>query len=173
MWYGWAPMLAHFRRLPGFLQDFLLHHSPFYSFPRIPAIHGHYQFFRALAERWRFESHTFHLPYEEITILPKHWALLTGLEFGGDPIVGKTTQGYSKVPQLLGRKVPEQTQSSYNFRMTWLREWMKIWPDSAPNSKEVAFVLRHFLLDLFGMMFYDSSSYCIHADWLMYIADMD
>ena len=166
-------MLAHFQRLPQFLQDFLLHQSPFGSFLRIPAIHRHYNFFRALAGRWRFETHTFHFPFGEMTILPEHWALLTGLSFGGEPIVGKGALGYSKVPTLLGREAPEQTRSTYNFRMTWLREWNKIWPDRAPSSKEAAFVLRHFLLNLFEDIFCDVSGYYIHADWLIYIANVD
>ena len=55
-------MLAHFHYLPDFLQDFLLHQSPFSSFLWIPAIHGHYNFFWALVEQWRFEMHTFHFP---------------------------------------------------------------------------------------------------------------
>ena len=71
----------------------MLHQSPFGSFLRIPAIHGHYNFFRALAERWRFETHTFHFPNDEMTILPEHWALLTGLSFGGESIVGKRALG--------------------------------------------------------------------------------
>ena len=165
-------MLVHFRHLPDFLRDFLLHQSPFGSFLRIPAIHGHYNFFRALVERWLFETHTFHFPYEEMTILPEHWALLSGLTFGGEPIVGKGVLGYTRVPELLGRPAPDQTRSTYNFCASWLREWSKIWPDLAPGSAEAAFVLRHFLLDLLGVIFCDMSGYCVHADWLVYLADL-
>ena len=161
---SWALMLAHFHRLPNFLRDFLLHQSPFGSFLRIPAIHSHYNFFRALVERWRFETHTFHFPYGEITILPEHWALMSGLTFGGEPIVGKGVLGYARVPELLGRPPPDQTRSTYNFRASWLREWSRIWPDPALGSAEAAFVLRHFLLDLLGVVFCDVSGYCIHAD---------
>ena len=39
--------------------------------------------------------------------------------------------------------------------------------------REVGYVLRHFLLELHGLIFYELSSYCIHADWLVYIADVD
>ena len=103
---GWASMLAHFLRLSQFLWDFLLRQSRFGSFLSIPAIHGHYNFFWALPGRWRFETHIFHFPYGEMTIQPEHWALLSGLSFGGEPIVGKGALGYSKVPTLLGREVP-------------------------------------------------------------------
>ena len=165
-------MLVHFRRLPQFLQDFLLHESPFGSFLRIPAIHERYNFFRALPERWRFETHTFHFPYGEMTILAEHWALLSGLTFGGEPIVGKGALGYSQVPELLGRPAPEQTRSTYNFHTSWLREWDKIWPNSVPSSREAVFVLRHFLLDLLGVIFCNVSRYFVHTDWLIYIADV-
>ena len=94
----WAPMLVHFWCLSQFLQDFLLHQSPFGSLLWIPAIHGHYLFFQVLAERWWHETHTFHFPYEEMIVLPDHWALQTWLSFGDEPIAGKAAQGFSKVP---------------------------------------------------------------------------
>ena len=37
---------------------------------------------------------------------------------------------------------------------------------------EAAFVLCHFLLDLLGVIFYDVSGYCVHVDWLVYLADL-
>ena len=33
--------------------------------------------------------------------------------------------------------------------------------------------MRHFLLDCFGVIFCDTSRYCVHADWLIYIANVD
>ena len=71
-------MLEHFGRLLAHLQEFLLHRTPFGSLQQILAIHGHYLFLWALAERWRHETHMFHFPYGEMAVLPEHWALLTG-----------------------------------------------------------------------------------------------
>ena len=62
---------------------------------------------RALAEWWWHEIHTFHFPYGEMTVLPEHWALLMSLRFGGEPIVGKTMQGFVMVLSLLGRLPPK------------------------------------------------------------------
>ena len=84
-------MLEHFQLLLLHLREFLLHYTPFGSFLQIPTIHGHYLFFRALTERWRHETHMFHFPYGEMTVLPEHWALLTDLRFMEEPTVGKTT----------------------------------------------------------------------------------
>ena len=111
-------MLEHFQRLPEHLRVFLLHCTPFRSFLQIPAIHGHYPFFRALAKRWWHETHTFDFPYGEMTVLPEHWVLLTGLRFGGEPIVGKATQGFTMVPSLLGRVPPRNNRSKCSFQLS-------------------------------------------------------
>ena len=42
-----------------------------------------------------------------------------------------------------------------------------------PSSRVASYILRHFLLELLGLIFSESSGYCVHADWLMYIADVD
>lgn len=42
-----------------------------------------------------------------------------------------------------------------------------------PGSREAGYVLHHFLHELLGLIFYESSGYCIHADWLVYLADVE
>ena len=108
-----------------------------------------------------------------MTILPDHWALLTRLGFSGKPIARKAAQGFSKVLQLLGRKAPKVTRSSYYLTLKWIREWPQFWPNLAPGSREAGYVLCHFLLELFRLIFCGSSGYCVHVDWLVYIADVD
>ncbi|CAI0380879.1 unnamed protein product [Linum tenue] len=45
-----------------------------------------------MAERWRPETHTFHLPEGEMTITLKDVAILTGLPISGDAIIVPTTK---------------------------------------------------------------------------------
>ena len=99
-----------------------------------------------------------------MTVLPEHWALLTGLWFDGESIVGKTTQGFVMVPSLLGREPPKNKRSKCSFQLSWLQEWMEVWPKLAPGMVQAQFVLRHFLLELIHLIFYDASGYCVHAD---------
>lgn len=40
-----------------------------------------------LADRWRPETHTFHLPFGEITVTLKDVGMLTGLPISGSPVV--------------------------------------------------------------------------------------
>ena len=108
-----------------------------------------------------------------MTVLLDLWALLMGLSFGSGPIVGKVAQGFSKVSQLLGREAPKMVHTTYYLTLQWIREWPLFWPDPAPGSREASYVLRHFLLMLLELIFYESFDYCIHADWLVYLADVE
>ena len=77
------------------------------------------------------------------------------------------------MPQLLGREAPKVTRASYYLTLRWIQEWPLFWPDPMACSREVGYVLHHFLLELLGMIFYESFGYCVHVDWLVYIADVD
>ena len=50
---------------------------------------------------------------------------------------------------------------------------MPFCPNSTPNLREAGFVLHHFLLELLELIFCNTSGYCVHADWMMYIMDFD
>ena len=41
----------------------------------------------ALVDRWRPETHTFHMPFGEITVTLKDIAMITGLPIRGTPVV--------------------------------------------------------------------------------------
>ncbi|CAI0550713.1 unnamed protein product, partial [Linum tenue] len=45
----------------------------------------------AMSERWRSETHTFHLPEGEMTITLKEVVLLTRLPISGEAMIGTTT----------------------------------------------------------------------------------
>ncbi|CAH9097143.1 unnamed protein product [Cuscuta epithymum] len=90
----------------------------------------------ALLERWRQETHTFHLPVSEVIVTLGDVAVLTGLEVDGRAVTGTACrQWVEECERLLGVRPLLQTdiQGSY-LRMPWLREHFAELP---PDADEV------------------------------------
>ncbi|QHO55966.1 uncharacterized protein DS421_3g69610 [Arachis hypogaea] len=91
----------------------------------------------ALVERWRPETHTFHLPWGECTITLEDVTMQVGLPIDGEPVSG-TLRSWSKFHQrdiwqwceeLLG-EVPDGHvgTTKYNIKLKWLRSRLQQMP---------------------------------------------
>ncbi|RYR53554.1 hypothetical protein Ahy_A06g028728 [Arachis hypogaea] len=90
----------------------------------------------ALVERWRPETHTFHLPWGEVTITLQDVAYNLGLRAHGNPVGGCLrnfgkwygTEMWAKVEQLLGARPPVAAQHAtqrkelFTLKLVWLRD---------------------------------------------------
>ena len=77
------------------------------------------------------------------------------------------------MPSLLGRLPPKKNWSKCSFKLSWLHGWTEVWLEPALGTVQSQFVLRHFLLELIYLIFCDVSGYCVHVDWLIYLADLE
>ncbi|CAI0434874.1 unnamed protein product [Linum tenue] len=136
----------------------------------------------AMAERWRPETHTFHLPEGEMTITLKYVAILTGLPISGDAIIGSTTKPeggwWPLILAELGFDMPTTTpiqgrghpslnagQVSIPWLVTHIHNEVEINDETLEDQVER--YARIYLIGLVGgFLFPDKSNRWIQGIWL-------
>ncbi|XP_074378458.1 uncharacterized protein LOC141719995 [Apium graveolens] len=86
----------------------LLQSTGFYGVPRVEYLQLDWSLISALVERWRPQTHTFHLPMGEVTITLQDVGVLLGLPVDSDVVISDVTPGpdmswRSYVPKLFGK----------------------------------------------------------------------
>ena len=77
----------------------------------------------ALVERWRQETHTFHLPHGEMTITLKDVEVMLGSPVDGKVLVESIELNWSKLCfQLLGVSSPPNKLDGSRLNMKWLQD---------------------------------------------------
>ncbi|RYR69806.1 hypothetical protein Ahy_A03g016354 [Arachis hypogaea] len=61
---------------------------------RVGKMRGHSALLSALVERWRPESHTFHLSVGEVTVMLEDVSYILGLPFNGEAITGRSDSSH-------------------------------------------------------------------------------
>ncbi|CAI0617447.1 unnamed protein product [Linum tenue] len=136
----------------------------------------------AMAERWRPETHTFHLPEGEMTITLKDVAILTGLPITGDAIIESSTKpdaGWGLlILDRIGFYMPTTTpiqgrghlplnagQVSIPWLVAHIQNEVQIGPD--PSEDQVERYAHIYLISLVGgFMFPDKANRWIQGIWL-------
>ena len=87
---------------------------------------------RALVERWRPETHTFHFPCGECTITLEDVALQLGLPIDGKEVTrGSLLHWEALFEELFGVIPPENFIQGSTIKMTWLVEMSRYIPEHA------------------------------------------
>ncbi len=125
----------------------------------------------ALIERWRHETHTFHLPCGEYTITLEDVNLQLGLPMDGYAVTGSIQSGdwVAVCYELLGA-VPDKMDGG-KVEMGWLRA---TFPDLNENSTEIERIryARSYILQIIGgYLMPDTSRSRVHLRWLLKIVD--
>jgi Plant mobile domain len=133
----------------------------------------------AIIERWRRETHTFHLPVGEMTVTLEDVSCLWGLPINGYLVIGFADDNWEEdVLQAFGRlkwASFRRPSGTYHMSTNWLCEsWVPARENKNENdishprarlpdnvgAQEVGYYARAYMMDLFSsVMFSDHSGY--------------
>ncbi|QHO13423.1 uncharacterized protein DS421_15g515400 [Arachis hypogaea] len=136
----------------------------------------------ALVERWRPETHTFHLPWGECTITLEDVAMQLGLPVDGQPVSG-TLRSWSKFHQrdiwewcheLLG-EVPagHVGTTKFNIKLKWLRNRLQQMPLDLEDNGLMQYARCYMLYLLGDVLLPDKANNTVHVRYLPLLADFD
>ncbi|KAI8537178.1 hypothetical protein RHMOL_Rhmol09G0004700 [Rhododendron molle] len=134
-------------------------------------------FITALIERWRPETHTFHLRSGESTVTLQDVEIITGLAVDGRPVTGDTRFDQDKKKELcerlLGLNPPGEVMSGFKVSLKWLRENFDGKIEEEDDEVTVLRKARDYILQLIGgIVLPDQSSSHVHLCFLSLLDDL-
>ncbi|RYR32116.1 hypothetical protein Ahy_B01g057106 isoform F [Arachis hypogaea] len=137
----------------------------------------------AFVERWRPETHTFHMPFGECTITLQDVAYQLGLPVDGRYVSGCLTDFYVYIEggrpawqwfhELLGMLPPANQIQKFAVNCTWFQETFGECPEGADEETVRRFARAYIMMLLGTQLFADKSSNRIHIRWLPFVARLE
>ena len=134
----------------------------FYGIYRLGHIIIDWPLITCLVERWRLETHTFHVPVGEMTITLQDVAIILGLRIDGPAVTGTCVFDVSELcGELLGVTPPADALRGSTISIWWLCQQLStLGPDLERSA-------RGFILALMrSFMFADKKGVHVHLCFL-------
>ncbi|XP_057503803.1 uncharacterized protein LOC130787446 [Actinidia eriantha] len=150
----------------------------FYGVHRLGPIRLDHALIMAFVERWRPETHTFHLPVGEASITLQDVAILLGLPIDGAPITHSqafvTVQECQDIcMQAFGVIPPAEEIDSGRLRMSWLRHTFDILPEHADDVSVQRHARAYILRLIGGLLLTGYSQTLVRVAYLPFLLDLD
>ncbi|KAL5172894.1 Serine/threonine-protein phosphatase 7 long form [Glycine soja] len=146
----------------------LLRQSDFYWIMKMGYLKINSSLITALIERWRPETHTFHMRCGECTITLQDVSVLLGLPVDGAPLIGQTNLDWSELcEELLGVRPQEGELQGSVVKLSWLTHHFLEINIHDGNVEHLQRFTRAWILRFIGgVLFVDKSSSKISLRWL-------
>lgn len=143
-----------YERMVPYLQQ-----AGFYGVSLLPFVQLDWGLITALVERWRPETHTFHMPVGEVTITLQDVAIQFGLPVDGNAVVGVTMMNWrDECERLLGVRPAANDMKGGRVNMQWLQNHFTSIPAGADDVTVQQCTRGYILLLIGGFVFADRSS---------------
>ncbi|XP_058733592.1 serine/threonine-protein phosphatase 7 long form homolog [Vicia villosa] len=127
----------------------------------------------ALLERWRPETHTFHLPTGECTITLEDVSMLLGLPIEGTQLNGPSELDDDVWPAIVGETPPQNALHGSAVRLTWLKGIYQA-EANRPTEEHKTRHARIYIMILIGqLLFPDKSGSHVHPKWSQFLFDFN
>ncbi|RYR16713.1 hypothetical protein Ahy_B04g073744 [Arachis hypogaea] len=137
----------------------------------------------AFVERWRPETHTFHMPFGECTITLQDVAYQLGLPVDGRYVSGCLSEFHIYIQvgrpawewfqELLGVIPPPSQVQKYAVNCSWFQETFGECLEGADHETVRRYARAYIMMLLGTQLFADKSGNRIHIRWLPYVARLE
>uniref|UniRef100_A0A1S2Z8S2 Protein MAIN-LIKE 2-like n=1 Tax=Cicer arietinum TaxID=3827 RepID=A0A1S2Z8S2_CICAR len=113
----------------------------------------------AMVERWRPETHTFHLPVGECTITLEYVYYILGLNVSGFPVTGSNFVNVKEICQdYLGVIPPQGATKGNSIKLKWLKDTFDDVSENASVLEKQASCRAYILHMIGGLLMSDKSN---------------
>ena len=143
----------------------LLQASEFYRVARLGFIQldWHWHLITALTERWRLETHTFHMPTRECTITLQDLEVLLGIHVDEERVINQVHEYWINLCHiLLGVVPPANKIKRSRLSLTWLATQFPRLDDDAEEEIVIRYERAYILQLMGGSLFSDKLGSFVH-----------